>query len=95
MKVLEKKNKLHTCNIIYNDCNRGVPNVAWNETPEPFLSCCVPVGEYKNIPLKNHTNNSIHISTNMLQQNMYSFPVGMIGTWPKTCLWPHTHTHTH
>ena len=33
---------MHTCNIIYNDCNRGVPNVTWDQTPEPFLSCSIP-----------------------------------------------------
>lgn len=32
----------HTCNIIYNDCDRGISDVAGNETPESLLSCGIP-----------------------------------------------------
>ena len=44
-----KEKKMHTCNIIYNDCNRGVPNVTWDQTPESFLSCSIPEKKRKKI----------------------------------------------
>lgn len=31
-----------TCDIINNNCNSGVTNVARNQAPEPLLTCCVP-----------------------------------------------------
>lgn len=31
-----------TCDIINNNCNSGVTNVARNQAPEPLLPCCVP-----------------------------------------------------
>lgn len=31
-----------TCDIINNNCDSGVTNVARNQAPEPLLTCCVP-----------------------------------------------------
>ena len=39
--------KEHTCNVIQNDCHRGIPNIAWNETPEPLLYSCIPIKHFK------------------------------------------------
>ena len=32
----------HTWDIVYNDSNRGVSDIARNQTPESFLSSCIP-----------------------------------------------------
>ena len=33
----------HTCNIIDNNSNRRVPDIARNKTPKPLLPSCIPV----------------------------------------------------
>ena len=45
----KKENKVYerTCNIEYNDCHRGIPDIAWNETPEPFLPSSIPAVHFK------------------------------------------------
>lgn len=43
----KRMGKDRTCNIVDNDCNRGIPDIAWNETPKPFLSSSIPVIHFK------------------------------------------------
>ena len=50
--VREREREQHTCNIIYNNCYRGVPDIARNETPESFLPSSVPVLKYQKFMLQ-------------------------------------------
>lgn len=43
----------HTCNIIHNHSNRGVPNIAWNKASKSLLSSCIPENQRKKNEKKN------------------------------------------
>jgi hypothetical protein len=34
--------KGHTCYVVHDYCHTRVSDIAWNQTAEPFLACCVP-----------------------------------------------------
>lgn len=60
----KKKSEIEpTCNIIYNDCNRGIPDIARNETPEPFLSCRIPATNSKNLCFQQPINSIVETYT--------------------------------